>query len=89
MKKSIKKIDSGVKINFTGVVEKQKIIKMVENCSNGECECMSDETKSKIKDMSVSGVDGDVELRLDGDISEDEIKEALNRSNVINRDRNG
>jgi hypothetical protein len=46
---------------------------------------MSDDTKVKIKDMKVSGKDGDVALTLDGDISIDEIQEALKKSKVINK----
>jgi len=84
MNKFVNKIDNGVKISFTGAVKKQNIVSMIENCSSGKCECMSDETKSKIKNMSVSGRDGDVELKLDGDISTQEIEEALAKSKEIN-----
>jgi hypothetical protein len=84
MKKSIYKTDNGVKINFLGSVEKQNIVTMVQNCSTGQCECMSDATKAKIKDMQVDGEDGDVKLSLEGEISVDEIKEALAKSKVIN-----
>ena len=84
MKKKISKTDSGIKINFLGEVQKQNIVTMVQNCSTGKCECMSDETKAKIKDMNVHGNDGDVKLLLDGDISVDEIKSALEKSKVIN-----
>jgi hypothetical protein len=83
IKKDVTQTNSGVKINFSGVVQKQNIVKMVQNCQTGQCECMSDETKSKIKDMSVTGEDGSVELSLDGDISSDEIQEALNRSKLL------
>ena len=84
MNKFVNKIDNGVKISFTGAVKKQNIVSMIENCSSGKCECMSDETKSKIKNMSISGSDGDVQLKLDGDISAQEIEEALAKSKVIN-----
>ncbi len=84
MKKDVTKTDSGVKINFTGVVKKQQIIKMVENCSSGECECMSDETKKKITNMQVEGTDGDVSLNLSGEVSKEEIEMALSKSKVIN-----
>jgi len=83
MKKSISKTDQGVKINFLGSVEKQNIVKMVQNCATGQCECMSDTTKSKIKDMQVAGSDGNVELSLEGDISVEEIQAALEKSKVI------
>lgn len=84
MDKSIFKTAEGVKIAFTGTVEKQNIIKMVENCATGQCECMSDETKEKISNMEVSGKDGDVNLDLTGDISKEEIEAALTKSKVIN-----
>jgi len=84
MQKNLFKTDSGVKISFTGSVEKQNIVKMVENCATGQCECMSDETKKKINDMQVSGTDGDVELTLSGDVSKEEIEAAMAKSKVLN-----
>ena len=86
IKKEVQKVSNGVKINFTGVVEKQNIVKMVENCATGQCECMSDETKAKVKDMKVTGKDGDVKLELSGDVSTKEIEAALAKSKVINKD---
>ncbi|MBU1669349.1 arsenate reductase ArsC [bacterium] len=84
MQKNVFKTNEGVKINFTGVVEKQQIVKMVENCATGQCECMSDETKKKITNMQVEGKDGDVELKLSGDIAKEEIEAALAKSKVLN-----
>ena len=84
MKKQVNKVESGVKISFMGEVKKQNIVTMVQNCSTGQCECMSDTTKAKIKDMQVSGEDGAVELSLSGDISTQEIEEALAKSKVLN-----
>ena len=84
MKKNVNKITNGVKISFTGEVKKQNIITMVENCSTGKCECMSDKTKQKVKDMKVFGDDGDVQLELTGKISKEEIEDALKRSKVLN-----
>lgn len=84
MNKNVFKLNDGVKINFTGVVAKQQIVKMVENCATGACECMSDATKKKITNMQVAGKDGEVELKLSGDISKEEIEQALNRSKVLN-----
>jgi hypothetical protein len=84
MNKNVFKTDNGVKISFTGAVEKQNIIKMVENCATGQCECMSDATKKKITQMEVSGKDGDVELDLSGEISKEEIEAALAKSKVVN-----
>ena len=84
MEKKVFKTGEGVKINFLGKVEKQNIVTMVENCSTGQCECMSDDTKAKIKDMKVTGKDGDVALDLAGDVSVEEIQEALKKSKLIN-----
>ena len=83
MNKQVFKTQSGVKISFSGNVQKQNIVTMVENCSTGQCECMSDETKAKITDMKVLGSDGDVELSLAGDVSIEEIKSALSKSKVL------
>jgi len=83
MKKSVSIINNGVKIAFSGGVQKDNIITMVNNCSTGRCECMSDETKEKITDMQVDGSDGDVSLTLTGDITRAEIEEALAKSKVI------
>ncbi len=85
MEKKVEKTNQGVKINFTGVVKKQQIVKMVENCATGQCECMSDDTKKKIKDMKVNGKDGDVSLNLTGDVAKEEIEAALKRSKVLNK----
>jgi len=86
MNKNVLQTNQGVKISFTGAVEKQSIIKMVENCATGQCECMSDETKAKVTNMKVSGKDGDVALELSGDVSKEEIEAALAKSKVINKD---
>ena len=83
MNKNVFKTNQGVKISFTGAVEKQSIVKMVENCATGQCECMSDETKAKIQNMEVSGKDGDVALELSGDVSKEEIEAALAKSKVL------
>ena len=85
MKKVLSTTNSGVKINFSGSVKKGQILKMVENCSTGACECMSDETKKKITDMKVSGSDGKVTLDLSGNIDEKEIENALKNSKVLNK----
>ena len=84
MQKNVFKIDEGVKINFTGMVQKAQIVKMVENCATGACECMSDETKKKITNMQVEGKDGNVELKLLGDLKKEEIEKALANSKVLN-----
>ncbi len=84
MNKNVFKTSDGVKISFTGEVAKQNIVKMVENCATGQCECMSDATKKKITNMEVSGKDGDVALNLSGEITKEEIEAALAKSKVVN-----
>ncbi len=86
MNKNVFKTNNGVKINFTGVVQKEQIVKMVENCATGQCECMSDATKKKISNMQVEGKDGNVELQLTGDVAKEEIEKALAKSKVLNKD---
>ncbi len=84
MEKNISKTESGVKINFFGAVEKQNIVSMVQNCANGQCDCMSDDTKAKITGMKVDGEDGNVELNIEGDISTEDIEAAMAKSKVLN-----
>lgn len=84
IKKDVKKTQSGVSIDFSGAIAKDTVFTMVQNCSTGKCECMSDETKAKVKDMVVSGEDGEVTLELKGDVSKEEIEKALSRSKVVN-----
>ncbi len=84
MNKNVAKTQNGVRISFTGEVKKQNIVKMVENCATGQCECMSDKTKVKIADMQVSGMDGNVSLELKGEVSKEEIEAALAKSKVLN-----
>ena len=84
MNKNVFKTNEGVKISFTGEVKKQNIVQMIENCSTGQCECMSDETREKITNIEISGKDGDVALDLSGDVSKEEIEAALSRSKAVN-----
>jgi len=83
MKNEIKKTTNGVKIFFTKDINKNKIEKMVENCSTGKCGCMNDTTKEKISKMKVNGKDGKVELILDGEITVQEIEKAISKSKII------
>ena len=83
MKKEVTQLRSGVSIKFSGAVQKESIVKMVQNCKTGACECMSDDTKKKIKDMQVSGEDGEVLLSLSGEIQKEEIEAALAKSKAL------
>ncbi len=83
IKKDVSKTNSGVNIKFSGAVKKESVVKMVQNCKTGTCECMSDDTKKKIKDMQVSGEDGEVLLELSGEVEKSEIEAALAKSKVL------
>ena len=87
IKRNVSATQDGVKIAFNGAIKKNTVLKMVENCSTGQCECMSDESKAKMTDMKVSGSDGDIALEIDGDLTTREIEAALARSKVINKDK--
>jgi len=83
VKKEVSKTNNGVNIKFSGTVKKNSILTMVQNCQTGSCECISDDTKEKIKDMQVTGEDGDVLLELSGEIQKEEIEAALAKSKVL------
>ena len=84
MKRDVKAIKDGVTVTFSKGIKKEQIIKMVQNCQSGACECMSQNSKEKIKDMQVEGKDGLVKLNLKGTITKSEIEEALAKSKVLN-----
>ena len=73
----------GVKITFSGAVEKQNVVEMVERCQTGKCDCMSDESKKKIEGMQITGTDGDVELSIKGNLDVNEIRDAVSKSPLI------
>lgn len=83
MKKEVTQLKGGVAIKFSGAVQKQSIVKMVQNCKTGTCDCMSDDTKKKITDMEVSGDDGDVLLELSGEVKKEEIEASLAKSKAL------
>jgi len=85
MDKKIISSKDGVKVFFSGDdVKKSSIINMVDNCQQNKCDCMSDDMKSNIKDMRITGVDGDVSLEIVGDIKIDDISKAMEKSKMIN-----
>ena len=85
IKKDVAKTQRGVKIDFSGEISKDTLFTVVQNCSTGKCDCMSEETKKRVEDMKVSGEDGAVTLELTGDLSKEEIETALSNSKILNR----
>ena len=85
MKKAeVTKQISGIKVAFSGDVEKQNVVSMVQRCQGGQCDCMSDESKKKIQGLEVNGEDGSVELTISGDLEVAEIEAALKNSPLLN-----
>ena len=85
MKKAeVTKQFSGIRVAFTGAVEKQNVVSMVQRCQGGQCDCMSDASKKKIEGLEVSGEDGNVALTIKGDIAVEEIEAALKKSPLLN-----
>lgn len=80
---NVLKQSDGVKITFSGDVAKQNVVEMVQRCQSGQCDCMSDEAKKKVTDMSVTGEDGNIELEIKGDVDAKEIELAVSKSPLI------
>lgn len=74
---------SGIRVTFTGAVEKQNVVSMVQRCQGGQCDCMSEASKKKIEGLEVSGEDGNVQLTISGDLDVGEIEAALKKSPVL------
>ncbi len=83
-KATVSKLSGGIKVSFTGEIEKQNVVSMVQRCQTGKCDCMSDESKKKIENLDVQGEDGNVELTITGDLNAGEIESALKKSPLIN-----
>ena len=87
MKKTMKDV-SEVKSTKEGViievvdnsVDTEKVKEVVENCQTGKCDCMSETIKQKITFMDFRIKNGKPVIEIKGDVSEEEIKEAVNRS---------
>ena len=87
MKKTMKDV-SKVKATEEGVVievvdetvDANKVKEVVENCQTGKCDCMSEETKAKVQFMDFRVENGKPVIEIKGDVSEEEIKEAVKRS---------
>lgn len=84
MKKAeVTKQNGGVKVTFTGAIEKQNVVSMVQRCQSGQCDCMSEENKKKMTGLEVSGEDGNVELKISGDLETADIEAAMEKSPLI------
>jgi hypothetical protein len=80
IQKEITQTADGVNIRLSGDIAKTKIEAMASNCNSGgtcSCECNND-LKDRIKQVNVSGTDGDVTLSLKGEtLKADQVIEAM------------
>lgn len=78
----IDKASDGVKIKITSTLESDLLAveNMVESCATGACDCMKPEVKQKVTAMDfVRNSEGGA-IHIRGDISVEEIKETMERS---------
>jgi nicotinate-nucleotide pyrophosphorylase len=77
----VKKTEDGVVIEVEdNTVEAEKVKEIVDNCQTGKCDCMSDEVKQKVQFMNFKTEKGKVAIEIKGNLTEEEIKEAMGRS---------
>ncbi len=77
----VKSTEEGVIIEvIDATVDTEKVKEVVENCQTGKCDCMSEETKAKVTFMDFKVENGKPVIEIKGDVSEEEIKKAINRS---------
>ncbi len=77
----VKKTQDGIVIEVKDdTVEAEKVKEIVENCQTGRCDCMSEEVKQKVTFMDFKAENGKVAIEIKGDLTEEEIKEAMSRS---------
>ena len=77
----VKSTEEGVVIEVVDeTVDANKVKEVVENCQTGKCDCMSEETKAKVTFMDFRLENGKPVIEIKGEVSEEEIKEAVSRS---------
>lgn len=64
-------------------VMKEKIEEIVNNCKTGQCSCISEETKRKVSSIDVKILGGKPAIEIRGDVSKEEIEEAVLKSDKI------
>jgi hypothetical protein len=77
----VKKTKEGVVIEVKdNTVEAEKVKEIVENCQTGKCDCMPESVKQKVQFIDFKAENGKVAIEIKGDLTEEEIKEAMSRS---------
>ena len=78
---TVSQTETGVTIELNTENEKA-VQKMMQNCSEGKCECMSQETKNKITTMQLLNSDNSLAIDIKGFVTKEEIEAALLKSKV-------
>lgn len=80
---SARQTDNGVVIDILpGEGNDDALAAMVQNCAEGKCACMSDETKRKVTGMAFVREGDTRQIRISGFVSKEEIDDAMARSDV-------
>lgn len=61
----------------------EKVEEIVNNCKTGQCDCMSEATKQKVEFIHVKLIGGKPAIEIKGDVSKQEIEEAISKSKKI------
>lgn len=61
-------------------VDSSKVEQVVERCKTGQCSCMSEEMKQRVSFMDFSIKNGKPTIEIKGDITKEDIKEAMQKS---------
>lgn len=65
----------------------EKVEEIVNNCKTGDCtgdcRCMSESTKQKVELIEVKLIDGRPAIEIKGEVSKEEIEEAISKCNRI------
>lgn len=79
----IRETEKGVVIEVVDEnVDTNKIGEVVERCKTGKCECMSEELKKKVSFMDFRIQDGKPIIEINGEITKEDIKSAMEKSDV-------
>lgn len=74
------KTQDGVKIEVQENVNAKDVEEIVNNCKTGKCDCMSDDMKARVSFMDFRIEKGKPVIEIKGELSEEDIKQAMERS---------
>ncbi|GAB6078597.1 hypothetical protein [Hydrogenobaculum acidophilum] len=77
------KTQEGVKIEVKENVNAKDVEEIVNNCKTGKCDCMTEQMKAKVSFMDFRIEKGKPVIEIKGDITEEDIKQAMERSQKV------